>query len=113
MKSLKSYLIMGCLIGILWAVPALVKGQETGVSAEAIQQANLRAATDVQSNLLGQIVAGNRYPVIGRSQFYPWLLLGNPSNFQPIGWVYTDLVQVYGNLNSVPFTEISLSTTPT
>ncbi len=109
MKVLKSYIILGCIIGILWALPAIAQTQGSGVSAEAIQQANLRSATDVNSDLLGQIVSGNRYPVIGRSQYYPWILLGDPSGFQPIGWVYTDLVTIYGDIDAVPFTENSVS----
>lgn len=80
-------------------------GQDTGVQAEAIGQANLRAATDVNAPLLGQIQAGTRYPVIGRSQFYPWLLLAEPTSLQPLGWVFDDLLTVYGDLNNVPFTE--------
>jgi uncharacterized protein YraI len=112
MKSFKYYLTLGALLAVALAIPALVSGQSTGVSAEAIQQANLRAATDVNSSLLGQIVSGNRYPVVGRSQYYPWLLLGDPSTYQPIGWVYIDLVNVYGDINTVPYTENTVDTSP-
>ncbi len=81
---------------------------QTGVTAEAIQLANLRTTTDVNAGLLGQITAGTRYPVIGRSEFYPWLLLGNPSNSQPIGWVFSDLVTVQGNVNNVPYSQLEI-----
>lgn len=94
-----------CLL--LWlALPPIMLGQNTHVTAEAIGQANLRAATNTDSDLLGQIAAGTRYPVIGRSQFYPWLLLGDPASLRPMGWVFAELVTVQGNLNSVAFTEI-------
>ncbi len=95
-------LIVGLLTLLL---PALVFGQ-TGVFAEAVGQANLRATTDTTAELLGQILNGTRYPVIGRSQFYPWLLLGDTTTFQPIGWVFADLVTVYGDLNTVPFSTL-------
>ncbi|MBN8639385.1 MAG: hypothetical protein J0M07_28970, partial [Anaerolineae bacterium] len=52
-------------------VIAMRVSAQTGATAEAIQQANLRAATDVNADLLGQITAGTRYPIVGRSQFYP------------------------------------------
>lgn len=90
-------------------VIAMSVSAQTGVTAEAIQQANLRAATDVNADLLGQITAGTRYPVVGRSQFYPWLLLGDPTSGQPLGWVFQDLVTVQGNLNTIPFTEATLT----
>lgn len=105
MRSLKFGLMIVGLTIALWVLPRVANGQDTGVQAEAIQQANLRAATDVSAVLVGQIQAGTRYPVIGRSQFYPWLLLGDPSTFQAIGWVYADLVTVYGDASRVPFTE--------
>ncbi|MEZ4666756.1 MAG: serine hydrolase [Anaerolineae bacterium] len=94
---------------LLLSMPVLVSGQGSAVTAEAIGQANLRAATDVSAALLGQISAGRRYPVIGRSQFYPWFLLGDLTTQQAIGWVYADLVTVSGDLNTVPFTDVILN----
>jgi len=90
-------------------VLAVSVSAQTGVTAEAIQQANVRAATDVNADMLGQITAGTRYPVVGRSQFYPWLLLGNPATGQALGWVFQDLVTVQGDINTLPFTEVTLS----
>jgi hypothetical protein len=92
---------------------AVVHSQNQEVSAEAVGTANLRAATDVNALLLGEIVSGNRYPVVGRSAFYPWLLLGDANSGQPIGWVFQELVIVTGNLTSVPFSELDLSAQPT
>ncbi len=89
---------------------------QSNISAEAVGQANLRASADINADLVGEIVSGTRYPVIGRSEFYPWLLLGDPDTQQPLGWVYADLVTVYGDPNSVPFTTVIVdqsSPTPT
>lgn len=93
-----------CLITTAWAQP-------NGVTAEAIGQANLRATTDVASALRGEIRLGSRYPVLGRSQFFPWLLLGDPVTEQPIGWVFAELVTVQGDLNQTPFSTLVLDET--
>lgn len=83
--------------------------QNTGVTAQAVGQANLRADDNVDSDLVGEIANGISYPVIGRSEFYPWLLLGEPGTFAPKGWVYETLVTVNGNINVVPFSEVILN----
>ena len=81
-----------------------VHAQTVTVTAEAVGQANLRAAPDVNADLLGQIVSGTSYPVIGRSELYPWVLLEDPTSQQPMGWVYNDLVKFQGDIASVPIT---------
>lgn len=88
---------------------AAAQNSPPAATAEAIIEANLRASTSVESALMGQIRAGTRYPVIGRSEFYPWLLLADPLTMQPIGWVFAELVTVQGDLNSVPFVTTDLS----
>ena len=90
------------VIAVAWA--ATIALAQTAPTAGAIGQANLRAAPDVNSDLLGEITSGNRYPIIGRSQFVPWLLLGD-ARMQPLGWVFRDLLDVQGDLSGVPFTE--------
>lgn len=103
-----------CWAALVVMIALALPAQAQGVTAEAIGQANLRATTDVNSALLGQIQSGTRYPVIGRSEFYPWLLLGDPATNQPIGWVFQDLVTVSGELTSVPFStlEVGMALTP-
>jgi uncharacterized protein YraI len=95
---------------ILFSVAMLTFAQQnTGVSAQALGQANLRADDDVNSDLVGEIANGTNYPVIGRSQFFPWILLGEPDTFAPKGWVYETLVAVNGNINVVPFSDVILN----
>src|SRR5690606_23238197 len=96
-------LILGSVIVVIVTVIPALAQQPTGVTTEAIGQANLRANTDVESVRVGEITSGTRYPVLARSEFYPWLLLGDPATNQPIGWVFAELVTVQGNLNSLPF----------
>jgi len=79
--------------------------QYTGVVAEAIGTANLRAGVGTDTEVVGDIATGIRYPVVGRSARFPWLLLGDPVSFTPIGWVFQDLVTVSGSIVVVPVTE--------
>jgi len=90
-------------------VSIIALSQDTGVRAEALGQANLRSIPSVEnSEIVNEIVAGTQYPVIGRSEFFPWVLLGDPATLQPIGWVFRDLVTITGNLNSVPFSTLDV-----
>jgi uncharacterized protein YraI len=109
-QTLRMFTVFVLLTTLLTAV---VHAQSEDITAEAVGTANLRAATDVNALLLGEIANGSRYPVIGRSAFYPWLLLGDVNTRQPIGWVFQDLVIVAGNINNVPFIDLDLSTQPT
>ena len=108
MKRLIPYSLF---VGLLLVLGLPLLGQDTGVTAEALGQANLRATTDIQAELVGQITSGTRYPVIGRSEFYPWLLLADPATRAPLGWVFAELVTTQGDLNSVPFSDMIVSET--
>ena len=88
---------------------ALSLAQQPAVTAQALGQANLRAADSIDSQLIGEIRAGVSYPVLGRSQFYPWLLLGEPGANTPKGWVYEALVTVSGNIQALPFSDLTLT----
>jgi uncharacterized protein YraI len=110
-KYVSSSFLVWCMVVMICMFPALVSGQGSSVMAEAQIRANLRATTDVGAPLLGEIIAGTRYPVIGRSEFYPWILLGDPGTQQPIGWVFAELVTIYGDLNTVPFSALVVGST--
>lgn len=95
------------LVGLL-ALTALAAAQGSPPTAEALGQANLRAVPDVASDQVGEIRAGTRYPIVGRSELYPWFLLGDAASGQPLGWVFADLVQVQGSLAAVPFSTLAV-----
>ncbi len=97
--------LLGGVAWLLLVILTQAQPSNTGVSAQAIGQANMRAAASIEAARLGEIRAGASYPVIGRSQLYPWLLLGESDSNQPKGWVYETLVTVSGSLNRVPFTD--------
>ena len=68
-----------CSLSLLLTLASLALAQQpSGITAQALGQANLRAGDNINSALIGEITAGTAYPVLGRSQFYPWLLLGSP-----------------------------------
>lgn len=95
-----------------------VIAQSYGVTATAVNPVNLRAGTGIDFDRVGELTPNTSYPVIGRSEFFPWLLLGDPVSLSPIGWVFRDLVTVQGDVNTVPFSEqivdeSFLSTPPT
>lgn len=100
------------IVALFIALPIATSAQQTGATAEAIGQANLRSATDVNADLLGQITIGTRYPILARSQFYPWYLIGDPTTQQPIGWVFADLITIVGNVNTLPYSEVVVSNNP-
>lgn len=101
------------LVMLLTALPVLAWRQATGVSAEAIGQANLRATFDVSADQVGEIFNGTVYPVIGRSEFFPWVLLGDPVTGDPLGWVFAELVTITGDVNQVPFSTVIVGANPT
>ncbi|MEO8393481.1 MAG: serine hydrolase [Chloroflexota bacterium] len=96
------YLRFGLALFALFCSMIVVHAQTSPVTAEAIGQANVRAAPDVNADLLGQIMSGAQYPVIGRNDLYPWSLIADPNTQQPIGWVFNDLVKFQGDIASVP-----------
>ncbi|MBW4439436.1 MAG: SH3 domain-containing protein [Pleurocapsa minor GSE-CHR-MK-17-07R] len=75
---------------------------QTGVTAEAIGTANIRSVAAVEGELLGTINSGTQYPIVGRSEFFPWVLIASPADGTILGWVFNDLVTVRGNLATVP-----------
>lgn len=112
MKQRFLWLFVG-IIALLF--PLFSSAQST--TAEAIQQANVRATTDVSAEKVGEITVGTAYPVIGKSEFYPWVLIADPVTLIPIGWVFQDLVTLRGSLATVPVSSLvvtaNMQPTPT
>ena len=85
---------------------------DTGLTASALGSANLRAAASIDAPIVGEIHAGTRYPVLGRSELYPWLLLGEADASVPKGWVFESLVAVDGWIGRAPFSELVVNEAP-
>ena len=58
--------------------------------------------------MLGEIRRGQRWPVLARSEQFPWLLLGDEES-RPLGWVYEDLVSLNASATSLPVSTLVLS----
>jgi uncharacterized protein YraI len=106
-------------IKLLWlmiflvVVPFTILAQQaTGVSATAQDRVNMRSDPNIDGAILGEMEVGLAYPVIGRSEFFPWVLLGNPTTLQPIGWVFRDIVTIEGNAQGVPISALSVTNSP-
>ncbi|MCU0512003.1 MAG: SH3 domain-containing protein [Anaerolineae bacterium] len=102
----KAFFILLALMG--WLLLHMASAQ-SAITAEAIQRANLRASPGTDAEQVGEINRGTLYPVIGRSEFFPWVLLASPQTQQPIGWVFQELVTLRGDLNSVPLSTVVVS----
>lgn len=106
-------LLLSMVLLLILSVTA-ARGAE-GVTAEAIDHANVRSGPGVTYDTIGTIFSGTHYPVIGKSAHFPWLLISMNGGQ---GWVFTDLVKVTGSLSGVPFASDSTvgsmsSATPT
>lgn len=71
---------------------------EGQVMVEAIDFVNVRTDPDTNSAALGQIRAGDLYPATARN--FEWIQIQFDATRR--GWVYSDLVNVTGSLESLP-----------
>jgi beta-lactamase class A/uncharacterized protein YraI len=106
MRAILQIVIIGMVCA---ALIAGIHAQSTGVTAEAVGQANLRTSPNVEAAKVGEIFSGAQYPVVGKSEYFPWLLLGDPATLAPIGWAFQELLIVRGDLTSVPVSAIALN----
>ncbi len=113
LRARVSFVLLLLIIIILlrFSLGSQAQPQNTGVYAQAIGQANLRAEDHIEARLVGEITRGPNYPVLGRSQLYPWLLLGELDSGQPKGWVFETLVLLSGDINRVPVSDLIIGET--
>jgi hypothetical protein len=78
---------------------------EGQVMIEARDFANVRAEPDTNATQLGQIRSGDLYPATGR--YFQWIQFQFDQTRR--GWVFGELVNVVGDVNSLP--EIGVSAT--
>jgi uncharacterized protein YraI len=86
-----------------WAAPPL---QDTGPVAVAYQEegANVRSGPGTVYDSVGRLIRGQSAPIIGQALvgselWYQVVYFGGPDN---TGWVWSPLVRVDGNKDSVP-----------
>jgi uncharacterized protein YraI len=110
MKRIFAYFLLFSLL-LLSVIVSIAQYQDTGVRAESQDTVNLRAYPGLETDVLGQMQVGIQYIVLGRHAQFPWLLLGDSVSLQAIGWVFQDIVLITGDLNTVPFVDVSISNT--
>lgn len=103
---MKAFRFGFALVASLIFTIVAIQAQSSSVTAEALGSANLRAAPGLEAEIVGRIVVGTRYPVVGRSELYPWVLVADTTTQQPIGWVFNDLVTIQGNINTLPLSTL-------
>jgi uncharacterized protein YraI len=110
MQQFKLFWVIFVIL-ILWPL-ALIAQQSTGVTAQAQNTVNIRSEPNIDSELLGQMTIGTEYPVVGRSEFFPWVLLGDPITLQNVGWVFRDIVTLQGNVQTLPISTSVITNSP-
>lgn len=109
MKRILAFLLIASLL-LLTVNLSTAQYQDTGVRAEAQNTVNYRSypGTASDDTILGQMQVGLQYIVIGRHAQFPWLLLAD-SVTHPLGWVFQDIVYVTGDINNIPFVDVTVS----
>lgn len=78
------------------------QGTPTGIQAQAVGEANLRAGPAIEHDVVGTISNGTWYAVFGQHEFFPWILIAYPDAPGGRAWVYADLVTLNVSLGQVP-----------
>lgn len=91
------------------ATPTRTPTPQGPVVLEAISEANVRAAADIEAERLGTIRAGEIYPVIAR--YFRWYQFQYPTSPTGTGWVFDELVTIMGDISVVP--DVSEQAQPT
>jgi len=94
-------LLVALLLQQVWA--------QSPVTAEATTEVNIRSDPTVDGAALSKMVVGTQYPVVGRSELFPWVLLGDPTTGQPIGWAFLDIITIRGTVESLPLSTITVT----
>jgi uncharacterized protein YraI len=75
------------------------------VIAQALGDINLRSGPGTNTDIVGQLKAGDTVPVIGRSIQYRWYVVAWKDAPNGQAWVYQDLVIITGDITTVPIME--------
>lgn len=93
----------------LIAVSELATVTETSTSTPSVtlaspreQPVNCRVGPDISYAVIGALLLGNQAEVIGKNIDITWLYVRNPSDPSTNCWLYTDLLNVEGNVDLLP-----------
>lgn len=77
-------------------------------------QINVRSGPSVKYDIIGVLVPGQQVPALGRTPGGDWVQISYPGVQDNVGWVYSPLVEVLGNIQIVePPPTPTPRTTPT
>jgi len=85
----------------------------SGPLATTLGEANLRFGPDLSYPVIVRVPEGTRLRVIERHALVPWLRVALPESPTGSGWLYSEIVEISGDLSSVPVTEASVFNYPT
>lgn len=85
---------------VVQPTPTWTPTQGIGAQLQALDTANVRQDPDTSAALLGVIRSGERYPVTGR--YFQWYQFQFPTAPNGRGWVFGELVEIIGDVNSIP-----------
>ncbi len=72
------------------------------VYIEAQDEVNVRFGPGVDYPRIGRLIPGQQYVATGRHALYPWLQIEFPDAPDRIGWVFTDVVNISGDVYALP-----------
>lgn len=79
--------------------PAATPTPQGVVITIANERQNVRSGPSMQYDILGQLPQGTQFPVIGASIDYTWVVINFRGQY---GWLATYLLDVWGDLSTVP-----------
>ncbi|MEW6579360.1 MAG: serine hydrolase [Chloroflexota bacterium] len=85
----------------------------SGPLATTLGEANLRFGPDLSYPVIVRVAEGTSFRVIERHALVPWLRVALPESPTGSGWLYSEVVEISGDLGSVPVTETSVFSYPT
>ncbi len=85
----------------------------SGPLAITLGEANIRFGPDLSYPVMAQVPEGTSLRILERHALVPWLRVALPASPTGSGWLFREIVEVSGDLNSVPLTEATVFTYPT
>lgn len=86
---------------------------QPGPLAITLGEANIRFGPDLSYPVVAQVPEGTSLRILERHALVPWLRVALPESPTGNGWLFREIVEVSGDLNSVPLTEATVFTYPT
>ena len=87
---------------LLFPTRAATSTPSVVLASPRAQPVNCRFGPDVSYAVIGALIVGRQAEVIGKNMDITWIYVRNPSDPSTSCWLFTDLVDVDGNLEMLP-----------